>query len=224
MAVKLSQVTKLDGIKSWSLPALTTCPGARDANGKLVPVCQGCYAREGNYRFKPVRAVREHNREDWKRPGWVAAMIEALSNERYFRWFDSGDIYCLPLAEKIEAVIIGTPWCMHWIPTRSHKIAKIRPVLERINALPNAVVRYSADGLDGACEDHHGSIVVLSPELAPAKAHVCPAYTRTPATCNGCRACWDKNTPLVAYVAHGRQIKRVALKNSPMADGAIVAA
>jgi len=93
--IKLSKTSKLDGIMSWSLQALDTCPASRDSNGELVPACRGCYATTGNYRFKNVKAPREFNREDWQRAGWVSDMTAALDSSRYFRWFDSGDMYAL---------------------------------------------------------------------------------------------------------------------------------
>ena len=91
--VKLSVTSKLDGIKSWSLQALDTCPGSKAADGTLVPACSGCYATTGNYLFGNVKAPREHNRQDWQRDDWEFDMVMALLDEDYFRWFDSGDLY-----------------------------------------------------------------------------------------------------------------------------------
>ena len=54
--MKLSVTTKLDGIKSWSLQALETCPGSIGVDGELVDACKGCYATTGNYRFANVKA------------------------------------------------------------------------------------------------------------------------------------------------------------------------
>ena len=100
--IKLSKTSKLDGILSWSLQALDTCQGSKDAQGDLVPACQGCYATTGNYRFANVKKPREFNREDFHRHDWDSDMIKALENSRYFRWFDSGDMFSLELAEKIQ--------------------------------------------------------------------------------------------------------------------------
>jgi hypothetical protein len=54
--LKLSVTSKLDGIRSWSLQALETCPGSVNADGSLVPACSGCYATTGNYNFANVKA------------------------------------------------------------------------------------------------------------------------------------------------------------------------
>lgn len=205
--MKISKVSKLDGIWSWSLPALATCPGARHSDGRVVDVCQRCYALQGHYHIPRVKAAREHNQQDWKRDDWVADMVAKLDTQRYFRWFDSGDIYHPRLALKILEVVRSTPWCHHWIPTRSYKIGRINKILEWIAAEPNAVVRYSSDEIDSIeVPGPHASIVVTSPNAAPQGVHVCPAYQHKPAKCNGCRACWDKNVATVAYPLHGRRV------------------
>ena len=40
-AVKISVTSKLDGIRSWSLQALDTCPGSIESPGVLVDACKG---------------------------------------------------------------------------------------------------------------------------------------------------------------------------------------
>jgi hypothetical protein len=221
--MKLSVTSKLDGIKSWSLEALATCPGARISKTELAPVCRGCYATTGHYVFGNVKAVRVANREVWKSPTWVQQMIAALSTERYFRWFDSGDVYHPALAMKILDIIRGTPWCQHWLPTRSHKIPRIRKILDLIDAEPNAVVRHSADSFNDV-QHKKGSVVVTSEAAMPEGAKLCRAYENEPAKCNGCRACWNKEVPLIAYVGHGVKMQKIIRISSPKADTTKVAA
>lgn len=207
--VKLSKTSKLDGILSWSLQAIDTCPGSIGPDGKLVDACSGCYATDGNYRFANVKAPRLFNREDWKRAEWVTDMVQALNNSRFFRWFDSGDMYSIELAEKIEDVIRLTPHCQHWLPTRMHKFPKFRDVLNRINALPNAMVRFSSDSVSGEYSPgYHGSTIVDDASKAPTGSKVCEAYVND-GRCNGCRACWNKSIPLITYIAHGRKMRKV---------------
>ena len=202
--VKLSRVTKLDGIRSWSLEAGQTCPGSYKLDGTLVDACSGCYAKAGNYRFSNVKAPRQHNRQDWKRDDWEQDMIQELDNDRYFRWFDSGDIYHPKLAEKIYNICQATPWVKHWIPTRSYKIPKIKAILEQLNELPNVVVRYSSDSITGEYKNHHGSTIVPTPDWNDSNIHICQAYLH--GKCNKCRSCWDKSVKTVGYVAHGRSM------------------
>lgn len=208
--VKLSVTSKLDGIKSWSLQALDTCPGSKDKDGNLVAACSGCYATTGNYRFANVKAPREFNREDWKREEWVAEMVQALGDSRYFRWFDSGDMYDLRLAAKIYQVMAKTPWVQHWLPTRMHKFAKFASVIADMQELANVVVRPSSDAVDGSyTQGLHGSTIVPSLEDGEAQGlTVCRAYENA-GKCSGCRACWSKDVPVVAYVAHGQKMAKV---------------
>jgi len=206
--IKVSKTSKLDGILSWSLQALDTCPGSKAANGDLVPACQGCYATTGNYRFSNVKAPRLHNREDWQRESWVNDMLIMLESQRYFRWFDSGDMYSIDLAEKMLQVMEATPWVKHWLPTRMLKFSKFKPVIEKMQALPNVMVRFSSDSVSGEFTPEHGSTIVPAAGQAPADAFVCRAYEHD-GRCNGCRACYDKTVPLIAYVAHGQKMGKV---------------
>lgn len=207
--MKLSVTSKLDGIKSWSLNALDTCPGSVSHKNELVAACQGCYATTGNYVFSNVRAPREHNKEDWKRPAWVNDMTQALHGEAFFRWFDSGDMYDLRLARKMLAVMRATPGCKHWLPTRMYKFPKFREVLDAMRALPNVAVRFSSDSVTGEFTPGlHGSTIITARETAPPGVAVCHAYEHG-GKCSGCRACWDKSIPVIAYVAHGRKMQKV---------------
>lgn len=211
--VKISVTSKLDGIRSWSLQAGDTCPASYNSDGSLVDACKGCYAKSGNYRFQNVKAPREFNREDWKRDAWVDDMVKALDSDRYFRWFDSGDMYAIGLAEKIYEVMQRTQWVKHWLPTRMYKFPKFLPVLQLMRALPNVVVRYSSDSVQGeTLGEGYGlqSVIVpdSSPDSIPVGASLCRAYESV-GKCNGCRACWDKSVELVAYPAHGKSMAKV---------------
>ena len=205
--IKLSKTSKLDGIMSWSLQALDTCPGSKDSLGELVPACQGCYATTGNYRFANVKKPREFNREDWKRDDWIDDMVKALDSSRYFRWFDSGDMYDLRLANKILDVMIATPWVKHWLPTRMHKFIKFKGVIDRMEALDNVVVRFSSDSVTGGFVGGLNSSTIFSDNL-PVGATECKAYQHE-GKCNGCRACYDKSVSVIAYKAHGVKMAKV---------------
>jgi hypothetical protein len=209
MSVKLSITSKLDGIKSWSLQARDTCPGSIASPGVLVDACKGCYATQGNYRFANVKGPREANRLDWQRLDWVDDMVLAMDNERYFRWFDSGDMYALPLAEKILEVMQRTPWVKHWLPTRMHKFPKFRIVLETMQGLSNVMVRPSSDSVTGEyLPGTHGSVILPTDTDIPAGVTLCEAY-KNAGKCSGCRACYSKDVPVIGYLAHGMSMAKV---------------
>ncbi len=191
--------------RSWSLQALDTCPGSKKSDGSLVDACSGCYATTGNYRFKNVKAPREHNREDWKRDQWVDDMVAELDNDRYFRWFDSGDVYDVRLAFKILAVMKRTPWCNHWLPTRMHKFSKFGPVLAEMSALANVVVRLSSDSITGETVEGPQTSTIATLDNVPSGALVWEAYSRE-GKCGPCRACWSKDVAVVCYIGHGKSM------------------
>ena len=205
--IKLSKTSKLDGILSWSLQAIDTCQGSRADDGGLVPACQGCYATTGFYQFAPAKNARAFNREDWQRAEWIQEMVSALGNSRYFRWFDSGDMYDVNLANKILAVMIHTPWVSHWLPTRMHKFKKYQHVLKLMQDLPNVVVRLSSDSVTGEIINGDTTSTIFS-DTVPAGAVECKAYQHD-GKCNGCRACYDKDVKVIAYKAHGVKMAKV---------------
>jgi len=201
---KLSNASKMP-CKSWSLPAVISCPGAHNKDGSLVSACQGCYATKGRYKFGAVQSLREHNMEDWKRSGWVAAMVKAIGKGKFFRWFDSGDVCSADLAKKIYEVIRQTPNCEHWLPTRSYKIPVIRDILNWATAtLPNVTVRYSSDSVNGETVpgDTTSTIIQSAEDFIPSKGYaLCRAFERK-GKCGSCRACWSKEIHTIAYIAH----------------------
>ena len=207
--IKISVTSKLDGIRSWSLQALDTCPGSISSPGVLVDACRGCYATTGNYNYPNVKAPRLSNREDWQRINWVSDMVQALENDRFFRWFDSGDMYTLGLAEKILEVMRLTPWCKHWLPTRMHKFPKFSLVLQEMKSLENVSVRFSSDSVSGKyTKNLHGSVIVADPDQTTKAMTLCRAYENA-GKCSGCRACWDRSVKVIAYPAHGKKMNKV---------------
>jgi hypothetical protein len=136
-------------------------------------------------------------------------MVQALQDSRYFRWFDSGDMYSVALAEKLLEVMQRTPWCKHWLPTRMHKFPKFRSVLTTMQSLENVMVRFSSDSVTGDYIDGlHGSVIVPLSSDATDKMALCRAYENG-GKCSGCRACWSKDVPLIAYAAHGVKMAKV---------------
>ena len=208
--IKLSKTSKLDGIMSWSLNALDTCQGSIDPKtGGLVDACKGCYATTGNYRFSNVKAPREFNKRDWLREDWISDMVQGLDSSRYFRWFDSGDMYSVDLAEKIYQVMILTPWVKHWLPTRMEKFPKYKKIISKMRALDNVSVRFSSDSVTGEyVQGLHGSVIIPDSSKVQEGMTLCKAYANE-GKCNGCRACYDKSVDVIAYPAHGKTMAKV---------------
>jgi hypothetical protein len=204
----LSRTSKL-GCYSWSLQAWDTCPGSKDSTGEAVPACKVCYARQGMYHMPNVKAVRAFNLQDWRNSDWVDRMVSSLSKQKFFRWFDSGDMYHIQLAEKIYAVMNRTPNCQHWLPTRMYKFPKFQAILRSMHGLSNVTVRASSDEVDGSVLDTYlNSSTIIPDRDYKTEAYVCPAYKQG-GKCLTCRQCWDKMTPVVAYPYHGKSKAKV---------------
>jgi hypothetical protein len=207
MAPKLSNPSKMPCF-TWSLPAIVTCPGALDASGALVPACSGCYAAGGRYNMPNVAAPRDHNLDDWKRDGWADDMVALLDGESFFRWFDSGDVYDPALAGKILLVMLRTPNVRHWLPTRAYKDDRILPFLRRMAELPNVVVRYSSDGVNGEriAGATTSTIVQSRDDWKPGRGEVVCTSSDRGGKCGPCRACWSPKVAVVSYVVHGHKV------------------
>lgn len=219
--VKLSKVAKL-GTPSWSLQALNTCPASINVNtGELVDACKGCYASFGQYNYSNVKAPREFNKWAWEQPNFVAEFVAALDGVKNFRWFDSGDMYSLELAYKIELIMQLTPKTKHWLPTRMYKFKKFHAVLNRMQELENVVVRLSSDSVMGERVDVPLALDIdTQSTIIPEQyikgfevdgAFICKAPEQK-GKCLECRACYDKDIKVIAYVGHGRVMKSIQSK------------
>lgn len=200
---------------SWSLQAWDTCAGARNKDGSAVDACDICYARKGRYIGKTVMALRAANATLWEAPDWSMRMAAWMNeNElKYFRWFDSGDIMHLSLARKIYEVMKATPNTQHWLPTRTYKFAKFKQYLDKMEKLPNVVVRYSSDSVIGKTVPGKTTSTIAPTEILASVVkkggYVCPVYSADAEGKNcddaipgGCRACWSKKAKVICYPAH----------------------
>jgi hypothetical protein len=205
----LSLTSKL-GCYSWSLQAWDDCPGSVDpGTGEAVDACKYCYARGGFYHMPSVKNKRAVNKQDWQTDDWVPRMIDSLSKETHFRWFDSGDMYSLSLAEKIYQIMLSTPNCSHWLPTRMHKFDKFKPIIWDMQQLSNVVVRLSSDSVTGEVLTNTMNSSTIVPYAGfDIDAYECPAYKQG-GKCLECRACWDKGVAVVAYPYHGKSKAKV---------------
>ena len=136
-------------------------------------------------------------------------MKKELKKQTHFRWFDSGDMYSIGLAEKMYQVMLETPATKHWLPTRMAKFPKFQSILAKMQALPNVMVRFSSDNVDGTyTKGLHGSTILPDASMADSNTFVCSAPSQG-GKCLDCRACYDKSVPVVGYIAHGKKMAKV---------------
>jgi len=149
-----------------------------------------------------VKAVREHNLLVTKQLDntFASSMVEQLRKAKYFRWFDSGDIYSNKLLSEIYWICLKTPHVKHWIPTKSRELFN-QNTWDRLESLPNVTVRYSSPSIIGTYEEKHGSTVSSVIKKSTKDLFYCPA-SKQKGKCNDCRACWNKNLKVVSYLKH----------------------
>src|SRR5262249_45337422 len=109
-------------------------------------VCHSCYALKGRYRFEAVQRKLEERYRGLFHPLWTPAMVFLVRYycDRYFRWFDSGDVQGVKHLRNIVTVAKHTPDILHWLPTREAQAVRA------VGAFPeNLAVRLSGHQIDG---------------------------------------------------------------------------
>lgn len=212
----LSEPGKMPGY-AHGLP-VASCRVGRKLQRVPGTVCSECYANARRYTWRDLRrALSRRLRQLRRQPAgpWVAAMVRLLDAQRWFRWFDSGDLQSVEHLRRIVRVAELTPWCAHWLPTR--EVATVRAFVRAGGRFPaNLVVRLSATWIDGPPP-------AVSPELYAAGVRTSTVHDKRPPTgfaceaaapipgrpgkhyqpsCDRCRACWDRATENSSYPLH----------------------
>lgn len=193
--------------KSWNISAFKCSRGSilrNDPNS----TCHNCYALKGRYIFKNVKTALERRLEKFKDPQWVDAMIFLIKDEKYFRWFDSGDLQSVDMLNKIIKVCENTPNCKHWLPTKEYNI--VRKFIADGGIIPdNLCLRISADK-----KNEYPIVTIRDCQISTSShnnkydfinCHNCPvAANKNIKTCKDakCTACWDKSVYHINYKIH----------------------
>ena len=198
----LSDTSKMPG-KSWGINAARCITGKKLAQ-IADSICSMCYAEKGFYTLYPsVKRAQDVRLAafDADAAAWTAAMAKLVSSEKFFRWFDSGDLQSVAMLDAIVAVARATPDTRHWLATRERGFVK--QWLQAGNEWPaNLVCRISATYFDEVPANKLTPWSSMAHKSAPmADAWNCPAPSQGGA-CGDCRACWSQNVPLVTYHAH----------------------
>ena len=191
--------------KSFALPAMKTCLGAINSEGKIKDVCRGCYAMKGSYQWRPAKALRENNRLSVSNElhSFASDMLKLLKKEKnhYFRWFDSGDVFDNDFLYEIYKVCKQSPEINHWIQSKAREILD-NSTWEKLEALDNVKVRYSSDSINGEYNSLHGSTAIQPKQkYDDNKVFKCPVDYDQIKKCGNCRACWHSDK-VIAYNFH----------------------
>lgn len=199
-------------IRTFSIPAGSTCPGKSDLCTKL------CYASKGFYLTPDVRRSYLKNLRISKTDKFVPLMIEAIreNNTIVFRIHVSGDFYDVIYTRKWIEIVRSLPNVKFFAYTRSWRKPNILVALKELAALPNIRLWWSADDETGQPGDVPTGVKVAylmtSPTDIPSWGPdlffrddsarkviqkqiggilVCPKENGvTETTCEKCQICW----------------------------------
>ena len=192
----LSQTSKMP-CRSWGISA-TKCKTGSKLAQKKGTVCHDCYALKGAYVWPSVRKAHERRLSLINTSGWVDNMVSAINNDKYFRWFDSGDIQDDNHLADIVRVAIATPDTKHWLPNKEYLI--VARYMRKHGSFPkNLTVRVSSPNIDQAPIEHyqHTSTVHTNQPFG----RECIAHKQDN-ECKDCRACWNPRIKNISYRYH----------------------
>jgi len=209
-SLKLKEALAICG--SFSNPGKMPChgyalPAQRCRLGSFLQqlpkaICHYCYALRGRYVFRKVQAAMERRFDSLTDPRWVDAITTLIhrSEDRYFRWHDSGDVQSVDHLVKIIQVCKNLPRVKFWLPTREYQtVEAYRRLGGRIPS--NLCIRLSAHLIDGKLPLAYGlpvSTVSARNVGVCSRIHSCPAPKQNN-QCRNCRACWDRSVKIVTY-------------------------
>lgn len=227
--VFFSQTSKM-ACPSWSLPAgpdkfggscLFATPSQRVEEflreHLSVPVCRGCYTKNGRYRYLNNQVARHIHlvwlRGQLKHHGAFAfafrCAFRRIGQADYFRVHDSGDVLWggRAYAEEWKIIADEHPFTRFWMPTHDwHSPKLIKWFADRPS---NLVIRPSAEGFEMPAPSVPGldGGTAVSGDRFDTKQYGtwdCPAY-RFGGSCVSahCRHCWTQPDLTIVYSAHG---------------------
>lgn len=205
-----TRTTKMPGL-SWSLPAIHCNVGSTLRRYTPESVCAECYALKGRYLMPNVVKAQADRweklacalRTEMYRELYIVGMCRIIWNQKHFRWFDSGDLKDWEHLTIILDVCHRTPHISHWLPTKEYSLmAKLKDSQHMIP--DNLTIRISGPVIDDIKVSYWDGFTASAVTTDHDKV-TCPAYEQG-GHCDGvkvsCRACWDRNTPLVVYPRH----------------------
>lgn len=201
-----------DFVYTYSLPAVTTCPG----RSRLCE--KACYALRGTVRLQQKAYDRRHASS--LEADFVDRMVREirLRDAGLVRLHVSGDFYSAAYVRKWAAVAAACPGVRFFAYTRSWRVPAVRRELARLARLPNFRLWYSCDKETGLPPRPGRGVRVAymavddvdAPPAAPDLAFrvkrvavrkriggavVCPVENGTAAknvvNCQKCGLCWE---------------------------------
>jgi len=193
---KLNKTSKMSAF-SFSLDARNCVTGSKLRKIK-GSVCEKCYAFKGRYPTPSVRKNRETNLNHFNNKYFVEVMAFKLQHQKFFRWFDSGDLPDMEGLKKIVKIAELTPDTKHWLPTREIKL--IQRYLKNNTFPKNLVARVSAPMVDGPPPKGFQNTSTVHKDKDPIGFDCVSRFQGN--QCLSCTACWDKRIKNISYKVH----------------------
>jgi len=205
-------VHSLSSTGKMPCPSYSISPDECNVGSKLAKkkgsVCDGCYAKDNNYRRHNVIAAHAARLEAIRRPRWADAMVFLIGrwcekhDEPHFRWHDAGDLQDHEHLEKICEIAARLPWVSFWLPTRERRI--VRTYEGEIP--PNLIIRFSMAMVDmsppqAGLDDGILYSMVNRHTPVPDGVWDCPSRFQD-GECGDCRACWNPEQQVISYHYH----------------------
>ena len=143
--------TKLgDGIWSFSIPAISTCPGSTELCRSL------CYATGGNFLHTSVRKSYAANLEATKRKDFTDKVVAEIQKRKLavVRIHVSGDFYSIGYIRKWTNIVAACPDTTFFVFTRSWRVKRLLPALMTLAKAPNLHIWWSVDRETGPAPQH----------------------------------------------------------------------
>lgn len=200
--------------KSYGLPASRCLTGSKLRNVE-GSTCSDCYACKGCYLFSST--VGAHARRmaivdacvdsgDWR--NFVDSFVILLRDKPHFRWHDSGDIQSVSHLDAIVQIAWICNTTQFWIPTREFGMVRawmrengeFPPNLNvRVSAHMTGTIAVSIPGTTSSAVDIVSTMA--RPDDTLVNTFHCPAPGNN-GECGDCRACWNREVPVVTYILH----------------------
>lgn len=116
--------------------------------------------------------------------------------DRYFRWFDSGDLQGPNHLRNIATIARHTRDVLHWLPTREYDTVRAC----RGEIPENLTIRISAHRVDAPPPSWWPTTSTVT-SVQEGGEGICPAPDQD-GHCGECRACWDGEVGNVVYRLH----------------------
>jgi len=173
---------KLGILPSFSLPAITTCPG------KTLFCDQFCFGLQGRYKMDNVKRANDRRLDATLRDDFVDTIVTEVRevNPPAFRLHTVGDFYTVEYIKKWIDIAMELPEIIFFGSTRSWRCDFMAAILKKFRGMSNVYLKASIDLTDPQGHPYCGwrTWSVEGPGIP------CPHDYGLVDNCAACKRCW----------------------------------